>query len=69
MSEKRGHFVRLYPEPGAREPKDRIGKPRKLGLKKERFRVIVRKRAKYVAHSNSLEVHAYLLAMKWAARC
>ena len=68
MAERRGDFVRLTTLPGDPVELSRSGKPRRLKLTQRNFPTVVSKRAKWRAHAGVLEVHGYLLGLKWAAR-
>jgi len=47
---------------------ERIGRPRRLRCTKNDFVTIISSKAKWGAHSGVLEMHAYLLGLKWAVR-
>ena len=69
MVERRGDFVRLTTCPGDPVELRRTGNPRRLRLKQSDFRTVIRsRRAAWSAHSGVLEMHGYLLGLKWAAR-
>eukprot|EP00439_Symbiodinium_sp_Y106_P032149 s3415_g3.t2 len=68
MAERRGDFVRLTTCPGDPVELRRTGNPRRLRLKQSDFRTVIRSRARWSAHSGVLEMHGYLLGLKWAAR-
>ena len=68
LAERRGDFVRLFPEAGDPRRRDRIGRPFHLGLSKKSLRLIICKKAKWMAHSSVLEAHGYLLAVRWSVR-
>ena len=68
LSERRGDYVRLFPDPGEEPCKDRLGQPHVLPIRKGRFRVAVSARARWSAHSSTLEAHGLLLATKWLLR-
>ena len=68
LSERRGDFVRLFPEEGGSRTKDRVGVPHMLPFHQWQFRTAIRAKAKWKAHSGILEGHALLLALKWVLR-
>ncbi|CAE7665217.1 HET-E1, partial [Symbiodinium pilosum] len=68
LAERRGDFIKFYLEPGEQEGKDRLGTPHTLPFSKKCFKVAVKARAQWKAHSGSLEAHGLLLALKWLLR-
>lgn len=54
MSEKRGHYVTLIPDPGVPE-KDRLGNPHHLPLRMSDLKPVISARARFAAHSGVLE--------------
>lgn len=68
LSERRGDFVRVHKNAGEEPEKSRLGVPHRLVFGKKEFRTIVSSRAKWKAHSSTLEGHALLLTLKWLAR-
>lgn len=68
LAERRGDFVKFFPEPGEPEPKDRLGVPHLLPFHQRQFNVAISARAKFKAHSGALEAHGLLLAVKWLVR-
>lgn len=68
LAERRGDFVRLFPEESEPAPRDRLGKPHRLPFRKCDFSIVVSKRAVWRAHSSALEAHGLLLAVKWVSR-
>ncbi|CAE7517435.1 unnamed protein product, partial [Symbiodinium natans] len=68
MAERRGDFVRLTPCPEDPVELRRDGKPRLLKLTQRDFATVVSSRAKWKSHAGVLEVHGYLLGLKWVTR-
>ena len=68
LAERRGDFVKFYLEPGEQEGKDRLGTPHVLPYPKKLFKVAVKAKATWKAHSGALEAHGLLLALKWLLR-
>ena len=68
LSERRGDFVRFFPDPDEPPRKDRMGTPHELPFHKWQFRTAISARARWQAHSGLLEAHGLLLALKWALR-
>eukprot|EP00931_Biecheleriopsis_adriatica_P092086 TRINITY_DN6590_c0_g2_i2.p1 TRINITY_DN6590_c0_g2~~TRINITY_DN6590_c0_g2_i2.p1 ORF type:complete len:417 (-),score=44.86 TRINITY_DN6590_c0_g2_i2:597-1742(-) len=68
LAERRGDYVRFYPKPGDSERVDRLGTAHSLPFHQSSFRVALSSKAKYRAHSGSLEAQALLLAVKWLLR-
>ena len=64
LAEKRGDFVRFFPDPADPVPPDRLGNPHKLPVSKSDFRVAIAAKARWQAHSGILEAHGLLLAVK-----
>lgn len=68
LAERRGDYVQLFLDPDEEPCKDRLGQPHVLPIKKGRFRVAVSAKARWSAHSSTLEAHGLLLATKWLLR-
>ncbi|CAE7188709.1 unnamed protein product, partial [Symbiodinium sp. KB8] len=68
FSERRGDFVRFFPEEGAVPCRDRIGVPHVLPFHQWQFRTAISARAQWKAHPGVLEAHALHLALKWTLR-
>jgi len=68
LAERRGDYIRLFPDPHDPPKKDRLGTPHQLHLRERQFKVVISKRARWKAHSSILEGHALLLAVRWAMR-
>lgn len=68
MAEKRGDFVRLTTSPEDPVELGRKGNPRRLNVSQRDFRTKLSCRARWKAHSGVLEMHGYLLGLKWAVR-
>ena len=67
LAERRGDFVKFYPEPGETY-KDRLGTPRELPFSKRQFKTAISTKAIFKAHSGALEAHGLLLTLKWLLR-
>ena len=68
MAERRGDFVRLTTSASDPVEVPRLGKPRRLPIKQQDFKTVVSCRARWPGHSGVLEMHGYMLGLKWAAR-
>ena len=68
LAERRGDYVKFFPEPGAPKAKDRLGTPHTLPLRSSKFRIAISAKAKWKAHSGVLEARGLLLALKWVLR-
>lgn len=68
LAERRGDYVKFYVPDGEEAPKDRIGKPHVLPFARSCFKTAMSTRARWKAHSSSLEANALLLALKWLLR-
>ena len=68
LAERRGDYIKFFPEPGAPKAKDRLGTPHTLPLRPSKFRTAISAKAKWKAHSGVLEARGLLLAVKWALR-
>ena len=68
LAERRGDYVKFYLDPEEPMPKDRLGTPHLLPFKKREFKVALSAKARWRAHSGSLEAHGLLLALKWLLR-
>ena len=68
LAERRGDYVKFFPKPGEDNHKDRLGTPHLLPFQQTQFRMAVSSKAKFKAHSGSLETHGLLLGLKWVLR-
>ncbi len=68
LAERRGHFVRFYPEANEPPPKGRLGTPHQLPCHKKDFQVAFSSKALRKAHSSVLEAQGLLSALKWVLR-
>ena len=68
LAERRGDFVRFYPDADEPPAKERRGQPHDLPYSKRCFTTAISAKARFKAHSGALEAHALLLAIKWLLR-
>ena len=68
LAERRGDFVRLFPDEGDEPEVARLGTPHRLQFSKGDFKTIISSRVRFSAHSGLLECHGVLLALKWVSR-
>ena len=68
LSDRRGDYVRLFPEDGDEPEVPRQGRALRLSMHKSSFRQVICSKAQWQAHSSVLEGHGVLLGVKWCAR-
>ena len=68
LAERRGDFVRFYPDPNEPPARERLGRPHELPYSKRCFTTAISAKARFKAHSGALEAHGLLLAIKWLLR-
>jgi len=68
LAERRGDYIRFFPDENSQPAKDRIGNPYRIPFRQSQFRIAISKKATWKAHSGILEAHGLLLALKWLLR-